>query len=368
MVTAGFAFTNCQGFQSGAIPTVAATDSSNTDGHREPGDLQTPTPTPEPDSSPTPSPTASPTPVPSPTPTPYPEKPFADGVVAEQVVAGFGFTEGPAWSPQLGKLFFVDQNAKSILRLDGASSSTYVAASKRANGMAFDKDGSLIACETDTTRVVRYPYDPVTKTHGNPVVLADKWDNKSFSSPNDVVIGKDGSLYFTDPTWGTSKFGFNGIYRIRPDGVLELMSSKIARPNGITISPDFKRIYVDDEPSSAVWVFELKADGTFVNDTGKKFFSIPASTGGAEADGMTADQAGNVYVTSHNRVFVIAPSANDPDIGTSVQMIEFPKTPGIATTNVGFGGSDWKTLYITNGNSVHKIQSQIPGVEALLFK
>ena len=364
MMTAGFAFTNCQGFQSGAIPTVAVSDSSNS--NHEPGDLQTPTPTPTPgsDESPTPAPSATL----SPTPTPYPEKPFADGVVAEQIVSGFGFTEGPAWSPQLGKLFFVDQSSKSILRLDGTSASVYVAASKKANGMAFDKDGSLIACETDTMRVVRYPYDPVTKAHGTPVVLADKWENKSFNSPNDVVIGKDGSVYFTDPTWGSSKAGFNGIYRIRPDGVLELMSSKIARPNGITISPDFKRIYVSDEPSSAVWVFELKADGTFVTDSGKKFFSIPAATGGAEADGMAADQAGNVYVTTHNRVFVLAPSASDPDVGTNVQMIEFPKTAGIATTNVGFGGSDWKTLYITNGNSVHAIQSRIPGVEALLFK
>jgi gluconolactonase len=174
---------------------------------------------------------------------------------------------------------------------------------------------------------------------------------KHFNSPNDLTVRSDGTVYFSDPDWQSAgrpnETMMTGVYRITPDGVVELVDGSLQKPNGIALSLDEKTLYLGSA-GSEIWKYPVNADGS----VGQK--SVFARPGGS--DGLGIDCAGNLYVTGGNSVKVYAPN-HDPNaqpLGTIMV--------STTTSNVAFGGADRKTLFITAGNTLYSIVLQVPGL------
>jgi gluconolactonase len=211
-----------------------------------------------------------------------------------------------------------------------------------------DAQGRLLACEHGARRVSSQEKDDTFR------VLADTFEGKKLNSPNDLVVKSNGAIYFTDPPYGIKseqeQLGFSGIYRIAPDGKLTLLDKSFPRPNGLAFSPDEKRLYVNDSQENIVYVFDVNADGTLAN---KRVLADVKQQGlNGAADGMKVNINGEIVTTAPGGVCVIAPD------GKILARLRVPET----TTNVAFGGNDWKTLFITAGSTVYRIRMKIAGV------
>ena len=267
----------------------------------------------------------------------------------EQIASDLKFTEGPVWHPD-GYLLFSDIPADTIYKwtTDGKLG-VFHSPSGNSNGLTFDKQGRLIACEHGKRRVTRIEAD------GKVVSLAEKYDGKRLNSPNDVIVKSDGSIYFTDPPYGIQpdqqELSFNGVYRISPDGVLTLLVNDLDRPNGLVFSPDEKVLYIADTARKHVKAFDVKLDGTLAN--GRVFADLSAEKVDGP-DGMKVDVKGNLYVTS-GVTWVFDNS------GKHLGDIVTPEPPA----NCAFGGSDNKTLFITARTSVYKVQLKVVGISAI---
>lgn len=293
---------------------------------------------------------------------PLPPNPTVEAVRA----TGVAFAEGPTWFEDRGELLFTDIPLSTIWRL--VPPSTFEVFRKQAgtksNGLAAAPDGSLIACEHQPRRVTR------TQGTGAPTVVADRWPGADgtkagrLNSPNDVVVRSDGTIYFTDPSWGldgnngTKELDFTGVYRVSPAGEIALVDKTLSQPNGIALSPDENLLYVATIFASpgpdAVRRYAVNADGSV--GPGEVFLNVGS-------DGLAVDQAGNVYITAGPVVRVF-----DPD-GKEWGSITVPKPP----TNMTFGDADLKTLYITgntgtsggnqpNGGGIYRVRMQVPGL------
>jgi gluconolactonase len=269
----------------------------------------------------------------------------------ERIATGFINTEGPVWHPD-GYLLFSDINNNTINKWtpDGKVVK-FRSPSGYSNGLTFDKQGRLIACEHRNRRVSR------TEPDGTIVTLANKYQGKRLHSPNDAVVKSDGSIYFTDPPYGVEawsgkiELSFQGIYRILPDGkALEVLVKDLYRPNGLAFSPDEKVLYVaDSQDSRSIHAFDIKPDGTLANRR-----VIIKNVG--MPDGIKVDVNGNLYVTTNRRRVGIYDST-----GKHLGDIATPEI----TRNCAFGGPDNKTLFITAMSSVYRVQLKIPGVQVL---
>ncbi|MDH7602410.1 MAG: SMP-30/gluconolactonase/LRE family protein [Armatimonadota bacterium] len=270
---------------------------------------------------------------------------MADEHSVEKVVGNLQFTEGPVWTPW-NTLLFSDIPANRIYELvNGSRLKVYREPSGNSNGLTFDKQGRLIACEHSNRRVTR------TEKDGSVVVLADRYQGKRLNSPNDVVVKSDGSVYFTDPTYGIKKeqqeLGFQGVYRIRPDGQLELLVGDFKMPNGLCFSPDEKLLYVADSSELAhIRVFDVTSEGKLING---RVFAKTSGPGGP--DGMKVDVKGNLYVAGPGGVWVF---------DTTGKLIDLIKTPEVPA-NLAWGDEDGKTLYITARTSVYKVRLDVGG-------
>lgn len=224
------------------------------------------------------------------------------------------------------------------------------------NGLALDPQGRLVAAEHGGRRITRREKD------GKIVVLADRYEGKRLNSPNDVVVKKNGDVYFTDPTGlyrtypdGPDKpkqeLDFNGVYRISTAGKLELLTKDVQYPNGIAFSPDEKKLYVSSSRPDKYWmVFDVTADGGITN--GRKFADVTKEPGEGVPDGMKVDRAGNVYGTALTGVQIFSPG------GKRLGTIVTPEIPA----NCAWGDANGKTLYITARTGVYKIRLNIAGV------
>ncbi|MFP4055509.1 MAG: SMP-30/gluconolactonase/LRE family protein [Candidatus Brocadiia bacterium] len=269
---------------------------------------------------------------------------------AERVVEGLKFTEGPAWHPD-GYLLFSDIPADRIYRwAEGKELAVYRQPSHQANGLAIDPKGRLVACEHGARRVTR------TEPDGTVVVLAERYQGKRLNSPNDLALHSDGSIYFTDPPYGVRgrerELDFQGVYRVAPDGGLTLLADDLPRPNGIGLSPDEKRLYVDDSQRKIVRVHPLRDDGS----VGRGRLLIDLGKHGTRVlDGMAVDVQGNLYVTGTDGVFVVSPEG---------ELLATIPCPG-QCTNCCFGGEERRTLYVTartkQGGSVYRVAAPIAG-------
>jgi sugar lactone lactonase YvrE len=264
------------------------------------------------------------------------------------VTQDFKFTEGPIWNPD-GFLLFSDIPANTIYKWQPKQKiSVFRQPSGNANGNTLDRSGRLISAEHGNRRISR------TEKDGKIVTLASHYQGKRLNSPNDLVVKSDGSIYFTDPPFGIKsqqeELGFYGVYRLAPDGTLNLLVKDFVRPNGIVFSPDETKLYVNDSEKGHIRVFDIKPDGMVEN--GKLFAELKPSRQEGSADGMKVDIKGNVYSTGPGGIWIFAPN------GTRLGIIEIPQVPA----NLAWGDHDYKTLYITARDSLYRIRLKISGV------
>lgn len=264
------------------------------------------------------------------------------GLRVERVSAGHRFTEGPVWSAE-GYLLFSDVPNNKILKfVPGKGTETFRENSNGANGNAIDRQGRLYTCESRTRRLVR------AGGKGEPVVLAERWQGKRFNAPNDVVIRRDGHLWFTDPAFGnqsdTRELDFYGVYHIPPKGPLELVARPKGRPNGITLSPDGRILYVANSDEKNIRAYDVDRRGKASNER------VVISNIDGVPDGIRTDEKGNIYVAAKG-VAIYSPQ------GQLLHTIELPETPA----NCAFGDPDLQTLYVTARTSVYRVRLNVKG-------
>ena len=271
----------------------------------------------------------------------------------QRVATGFMFTEGPLWHPTGRFLLFSDMPGNIIRRWTASGGVTpFRQPSDMTNGMTYDRQERLLTCEHATSRVTR------TEADGSLTVLATHYDGKQLNSPNDIVVGRDGAIYFTDPIYGRVEYygvprepelAFRGVYRIDPrDGALTLLAEDFSQPNGLCFSPDEKRLFVNDTERANIRVFDVGADGAL---SGDRVFAVTSGEGEGAPDGLKIDSAGNVYCSGPGGVHVF-----DPE-GVCLGVIRVPEP----VANFTLGGDDYRSLFITASTSLYRIQVQVPG-------
>lgn len=274
-----------------------------------------------------------------------------DSAKLEKVASDFQFIEGPVWHPD-GFLLFSDIPANTIYKLAAnGKAEIFRHPSGNANGNTFDKAGRLITAEHGTHRLSR------TEKDGKVVTLVDKYEGKRFNSPNDLAVKSDGSIYFTDPGYGVSKeqkqLDFYGVYRLAPDGKLTLLVKDMVQPNGIALSPDEKKLYVNNSEAGYINIFDINPDGTVSKERVFAELKDPGKSG--VPDGLKVDREGNVYSTGAGGVWILSPA------GKLLGRIPVPEM----ATNVAWGDKDYKTLYITASKSLYRIRLKIAGARQI---
>lgn len=266
---------------------------------------------------------------------------FSD-VQIERFAWGFTYTEGPVWLRD-GSLVFSDVPANLVYRIKpGEKPVTLRDNSRGAMGNAVDAQGRLYTCETHARRVVRLD------KKGNLDVLAERFEGKRLNAPNDLVVRKDGQVYFTDPAFGnqqdTRELDFYGVYRIGPSGELSAVAKPRGRPNGIALSPDGKTLYVSNSDERNVRAYTLDHKGAATNER--------VFVAGIEGvpDGVRTDEYGDLYVMA-KAVLVFSPQ------GLPLATIPLDETP----SNCAFGDDDLRTLYVTARTAVYRMRMPFKG-------
>ncbi|KAB2887576.1 MAG: SMP-30/gluconolactonase/LRE family protein [Kofleriaceae bacterium] len=271
-----------------------------------------------------------------------------DGIGQVTLVGnGYMFTEGPQWRPSADEFVFSDIPANTIYRWsEGTGAPTvFRSPSGNANGLAVDTTGSvLLACEHGNRRVSRG--DGAT-----PATVVDRFEGARLNSPNDLTVGQDGAIYFTDPPYGIQdaqrELSFMGVFRVTASGNItaEHRGALSERPNGIALWPFAPaRLYVGDSEANHVHVFDVTTGGALAN---RRLFVDTAAT----PDGMAVDTSGNLFVATSAGVQVFSPD------GTPWGVISVPMQP----SNVAFGGVDSRTLLITARTAVYRVTLANPG-------
>ncbi len=269
----------------------------------------------------------------------------------EQLETGFQFLEGPVWHPD-GYLLFSDIPAGRIYRWTSSGSEIWREPSGNSNGLALDSQGRLIACEHGNRRVSR------TEPDGSVVAVAESYEGRRLNSPNDVVVGPNGDIYFTDPPYGIDDHPelreqpCNGVYRVFSDGHIERLLDDFDRPNGLAFSPDGSMLYVGDARRRHIRAFDIDPDGLPRNSRVVADMDHPQP---GSPDGMKVDSEGHLYVAGATGVWVF-----DAD-GTHLGVIVTPERPA----NLAWGDADLRSLYITAQTSLYRVRTTIPGRLAL---
>ena len=265
----------------------------------------------------------------------------------ETSASGFGFTEGPVWDPA-GFVYVSDEKTNRIFRvyLDGRREELISLGDP--DGNTFDRQKGLIDCASVLRAIIRIDRG------GKYEVLAERFEGKRFNSPNDVVTGPDGAIYFTDPTLDLPKgekqeIPFQGVYRLDASRKVSLLTKELTQPNGLAFSPDGKRLYVDDSEARNIWVFDFTSEHKLAN--GRIFGEEPGDKSAGVPDGIKVDQTGNLYVTGPKGIWVWDPEGHH--LGTIV----LPEQPA----NLTWGDADYRTLYITATTSVYRLRTKAHG-------
>lgn len=273
---------------------------------------------------------------------------------------GMLWTEGPAWN-SVGRFLVwsdIPNNVQMRWLNEDGHVSTFRNPSGNSNGNTFDWQGRQISCEHLNRRVVRYEHD------GTVTVLADQYDGKPFNSPNDAVVHPNGSIWFTDPpygSWGNYE-GNKGeillkeaVYRIDPDGTVEMVTDEIDKPNGLCFSHDYQRLFVADTGPGDVKVWDVVDEATLEN--GQVFHDMVFDGVHVGPDGLRADIDGNIWGSGgwvgepHNGVYIFAPD------GEAIGHIILPET----TSNLCFGGPKRNRLFMTASQSLYAVYVNTQG-------
>jgi gluconolactonase len=265
-----------------------------------------------------------------------------------------GFTEGPVWDPA-GFVYVSDEVINKIFRIYPDGRKEELISLGDPDGNTYDEHRQLIDCASVLRAIIRI------KPDGTYTVLADRYQGKRLNSPNDVVIGPDGAIYFTDPTSDLPKdqkqeLDFKGVFRLDAQGRVTLLTKELTEPNGLAFSPDGKKLYVDDSAQRNIRVYDFQPDGTLRN--GRIFGEEPGGKGEGVPDGMKLDLAGNLYVTGPGGIWVWDSGGNH--LGTII----LPEQPA----NLAWGDSDSKTMYITATTSLYKLKTNAPGFVPYMAK
>lgn len=281
------------------------------------------------------------------TPTPIPG--IGPTGAIETVHTGLTFAEGPAADFD-GTLYFTDVFANRVLKAAaGGKPEAILEGSQGTNGMMFTRPGVLVACQGGTGKIITI--DVASKTVAP---LVEQYNGNRFLRPNDLVVDKQGGVYFTDP-----KFGGGGsqdkpaVYYATKDAGAVRLADDLAFPNGIILSPDEKTLYVLQYSAAEAKAYPVTAPGKL--GPGRVFAKLPQKEAGKNAggDGLTIDSQGNLYITAPalKSLWVVSPEGKE--LGT----IALPAVP----TNCTFGGPDLKTLYVTTANVVYSMPMQATG-------
>jgi gluconolactonase len=274
-----------------------------------------------------------------------------DDAVLQQVSYGHLFTEGPVWNPREQVLLWSDIAGDTIWKwTPGVGRTVFLRPSGKSNGLTFDRQGRLIAAGWTSRRIWRMEHD------GSIVPLATHHQGVRIGTPNDIVVRSDGSIYWTDGTSGLRAPGFETqedlqvyrpgsvIFRLVPDtGEVTMVTDEVPGCNGLAFSPDESMLYVNDSRVRHIKVFDVQIDGSLHN--GRVF-----------AEGIRSatkvDVNGNLFVTGDGGIAILDSS------GTYLGRILVPEH----TTNLAWGDSDWRTLYITGGGSLYRIRLTTQGI------
>ena len=263
-------------------------------------------------------------------------------VRVEKLAAEQKFTEGPVWSLE-GFLLFSDTVTDKIQKfIPGKGLSEFATRAGGVNGNAYDEQGRLYTCEFRDRRVTRL------NKNGKLDVLASKYEGKRLNAPNDIVVRRDGLVFFTDPAFGNQQdsreLDFYGVFRINTKGDLDAIARWKTRPDGIALAPNGRILYVSDPDQRSIRAYDLDKQGALSNE--KIVVSkIPTVPGG-----IRTDEKGNIYVATKG-VSIYSPS------GQLLKDVVLPE----AASNLAFGDPDLQSLYVTTRTSVYRLRLSVKG-------
>jgi gluconolactonase len=266
-----------------------------------------------------------------------------------KLASGFGFTEGPVWDSS-GYLWVSDETLNKIFKVNTSTGQKKeIISLGDPDGNTYDPQHRLLDGASVLRAIIRL--SPDGKSYK---IVADHYQGKRLNSPNDVVLGPDGAIYFTDPTSDLPRgqkqeLSFKGVYRIALDGQLQLLTKDLKDPNGLAFSPDGTKLYVDDSIQRDIHVYDFHADGRLSN--GRIFGTEPGGPKDGVPDGMKVDRNGNLFVVGPRGIWVWSPS------GLHLGTIVVPEQPA----NLAWGDPDYSTLYITATTSVYRLRTRTHG-------
>ena len=260
----------------------------------------------------------------------------------ERLASGFRFVDGPVWTPDRRLLFSELPSNTIYVWQPGQKIEPLRANLNGAQGLTFDTQERFYICESRSRRLVRQD------KKGRIEILAEKWEGKRLNGPNDVVVRKDGNVYFTDSVFGAAsekrELDFNGVFRAGPKGELEVIAKWKGRPNGIAISPNGKILYVTNSDERKIVAFDLDKAGAASNERVlvKNIHGVPG--------GLRCDMKGNLYVAATGL------SIYESD-GKLIRDVELSDSP----SNLAFGEADLQSLFVTTRHFVYRIRMPIKG-------
>lgn len=270
-----------------------------------------------------------------------PAQDFTD-IRVEKAVDSMRYAQGPVWSLE-GFLLFSDTVTDKLHKFTPGKGVADVASrAGGAAGNAYDEQGRLYTCEFRERRVTR------TAKNGKVDVVAARFEGKRLNAPNDVVVRRDGNVYFTDPAFGNQQdsreLDFNGVYRITPKGEVDAIARWKTRPNGVALSPNGRILYVSDADARSVRAFDLNGGGAALNERVfiERVPGVPA--------GLRTDEKGDLFVAGR-KVYIYSPRAE------LLREIALSETP----SNLAFGDPDLQSLYVTARTSIFRIRVGVKG-------
>ncbi|QHN03502.1 SMP-30/gluconolactonase/LRE family protein [Granulicella sp. WH15] len=272
---------------------------------------------------------------------------FDRGATLNTMGKDFGFTEGPVWEPT-GSLLVSDETKNWIYRIYPDGHRDELIQLGDPDGSTFDREHRLLVTASVLRAIIRL--SPDMKTYD---VLVDRYNGQRLNSPNDVTLGPDGAIYFTDPTLDLVKgekqeTPFQGVYRLDAKGNISLLTKDLQQPNGLAFSPDGKFLYIDDTAQKNIRRYRFHkgalSDGTIFADE-----NVLGSDG--VPDGMKTDKKGDLYVTGPGGVWVWSPT------GKHLGTVLLPHQPA----NLTWGDAKNSTLFLTAGHFVYTLPTKVQG-------